>query len=136
MPYSISSECIGCGTCAKRCPVNAIFGEMKVQFDIEPLLCVECGDCFNICPKGAILDPNGNKPVVKKSKKKKKRIKASIDSEICACCKNCSINCPRDAITVVKKHLFHVGYCQSDQKLCIGCGTCANYCITGAISLE
>jgi ferredoxin len=37
---------------------------------------------------------------------------------------------------VVKKHLFHVGYCQSNHELCIGCGECINYCITGAISLQ
>ena len=135
MPYSISSECIGCGTCAKRCPENAISGELKNQFDIEPLLCIECGTCFNICPKGAVLDPQGNRSSVKKSKKKK-RIKASIDSDICACCKNCYINCPRDAINVIKKNIFHVGYCQSDHEFCVGCGTCANYCITGAISIK
>jgi len=135
MPYSISSKCIGCGTCVKKCSENAISGELKIRFDIEPLFCIECGECFNACPKGAILDPFGKQSPVKKSKKKK-RVKASIDCEICACCKNCYINCPRDAISVVKKNIFQVGYCQSDYERCVGCGTCTNCCITGAITLE
>ncbi|MBF0452224.1 MAG: 4Fe-4S binding protein [Candidatus Magnetomorum sp.] len=135
MAYKITNNCMGCGTCAKKCPEQAITGEIKNRFDIDPLRCIECGLCFNICPKGAILDPEGN-PSSVKSKKKKKRIRAMIDSDACACCKNCYINCPQDAIQVIKKHFFHVGFCEVDQNKCVGCGTCTDYCITGAVVVE
>ena len=134
MPYSIGEDCKGCGACAKKCPENAIEGEIKVRFDIDPHLCEECNTCFDTCPNGAIIDPEGNRSP--KKRKKKKRARAHIDPEICAGCKTCFLNCPQEAITVIRKGIiFNTTYCQVDPKTCIGCGTCTLNCITGAVEL-
>ncbi|MEG1869543.1 MAG: 4Fe-4S binding protein [Oscillospiraceae bacterium] len=59
MAYQISSECIGCGTCAGECPVEAISKKEGVdQFQIDPEKCIECGTCASVCPTGAAHNPN------------------------------------------------------------------------------
>ena len=133
MPYRISDDCIGCGACAKRCPENAIEGEIKVRFDIDPSLCQECGTCFDTCPRGAVIDPQGKRSP--KKSKKKRLAKAHIDAAVCAGCKTCFLNCPQEAISVVKKGIFTGSYCRVDQEICAGCGTCTQFCITGAAEL-
>lgn len=133
MTYRISDDCAGCGACAKKCPEEAIQGEIKVRFDIDPYLCQECGTCFDTCPRGAIIDPQGNRSP--KKLKKKKLSKAHIDPSICAGCKTCFLNCPQEAISIIKKGIFSGSYCRVDAEKCAGCGTCTRFCITGAVEL-
>ena len=54
--YEILPEkCIGCTVCAKKCPVNAISGELKKPHFIDENLCIKCGACSKNCRFGAIL---------------------------------------------------------------------------------
>ena len=50
--YLDSSLCVGCSTCIKHCPTQAIrVREGKAHITEER--CIDCGECIRICPKGA-----------------------------------------------------------------------------------
>jgi NAD-dependent dihydropyrimidine dehydrogenase PreA subunit len=54
MAYRISDACVGCGSCAALCPVEAI-KEQDGAFVIDTNTCVECGSCEANCPTEAIV---------------------------------------------------------------------------------
>lgn len=50
LEYFITDDCIGCGLCAKNCPVDCISGERKERHVIDQDACIKCGNCQSVCP--------------------------------------------------------------------------------------
>lgn len=55
MQYVIDTDvCVGCTSCARNCPVNAIQGERKSPHHINQEICIKCGTCIEKCKFNAI----------------------------------------------------------------------------------
>ena len=55
MQYVIDPDvCVGCTSCARNCPVNAIQGERKSPHHINQEICIKCGTCIEKCKFNAI----------------------------------------------------------------------------------
>ena len=47
-------KCTGCSLCSRKCPVNAISGELKKSYRIDQSKCIKCSACMETCKFGAI----------------------------------------------------------------------------------
>ncbi|MHA1489089.1 MAG: DUF362 domain-containing protein [Promethearchaeota archaeon] len=62
-PRVKEDDCIGCGTCVERCPMETIDLEDGIAV-INEEKCIGCGVCAHLCPEKAIeLERTGNREV-------------------------------------------------------------------------
>ena len=55
LEYTIDADkCRGCTLSAKKCPANAISGEVKSAHKIDRDKCIKCGSCVSVCRFGAV----------------------------------------------------------------------------------
>ena len=97
MAHSILDNCIGCGACARACPVHAIEGALKSRHAINAKRCIDCGVCGMSCPAGAVMDASGR--VCARVPVKERRIPV-IDGELCSACQICVTFCAAKALAI------------------------------------
>lgn len=135
MAYSITDECIGCGLCAKNCPVEAISGELKEQHVIDAQLCINCGVCGRLCAKSGILTNEG---CIAVRVPKKEWPKPKIDTDICVACEICVFDCFKDCLELSRPTFvgdIKAFVVLAKEKACVSCGICVDSCNLGAITL-
>jgi NADH:ubiquinone oxidoreductase subunit F (NADH-binding)/(2Fe-2S) ferredoxin/Pyruvate/2-oxoacid:ferredoxin oxidoreductase delta subunit len=56
LTFSIDADkCVGCTMCAKKCPADAIMGNVKTPHYIIPDKCIQCGACYEVCKFNAVV---------------------------------------------------------------------------------
>ena len=55
LTYSINDKCAGCTLCARKCPSDAIAGEVKKLHTIDMSKCIKCGKCADVCRFKAVI---------------------------------------------------------------------------------
>jgi len=130
-PKGCQYGCMGFGTCASKCPFDALhMGEDGLPV-VDEAKCTGCGKCESVCPKHVIaMAPIGAHVGVLCNSKDKGAVARKLCSVACIGCGLCKKNCAYDAIkienniAVVDTHIC-MEKCEN--------ATCLAKCPTGAI---
>jgi len=162
---TISPRCIRCNICVEECPINVISSSTWLKRAKIQEGCVQCEICVQSCPVSCIYVLE-SEATIKKDDSVMYYLKdvnvphrtlrmedISINRETCIGCGSCLKFCPTNAITLKSKEFIEskgekcpensaieddekILYSYIDKDRCVGCGSCVNLCIQGAISLK
>lgn len=134
-------KCVGCGTCARVCPKEAIsrgpVGASRISVSTEQIIpevydpekCVFCGTCVYMCPFSAlILRENGKDVPIEEFILVAKKAVPEINF-LAKKIKSIS------GIERVVKQYTNGKIKIIDEECAGGCSTCANVCPSGAITI-
>ena len=149
---SLRTKCTACGLCVARCPQQVLApagfseygatGFMLPKMDFTRGFCrPDCTACGAACPTGAI-------PPLELAQKKAVKIGlARWDRAACLACTEripcglCERRCPQKAISLKKEKAkdggkeVEIEVPVVDAAKCTGCGACAHYCPSHAMSV-
>jgi electron transport complex protein RnfB len=123
--------CLGLGTCARVCPVDALHMRPDGLPAVDESRCTGCGRCAAACPRGVLqLVPRGAAAVLRcRSEASARQVRAACRAG-CFACHLCEKACPAGAISVSG------GLARIDVQKCTSCGICAQKCPVGAIAVR
>ena len=129
-PKLCKYACLGQGTCASVCPVNAITMQENGIPLINSQLCVGCGKCVAVCPSNIIYMLKRKKKVYIKCRSHDKggQVMKNCKSG-CIGCMKCVKVCPVKCITIVDN------LATIDHEKCINCLKCVEVCPTKCIAV-
>ncbi|MGN0768703.1 MAG: 4Fe-4S binding protein [Christensenellales bacterium] len=118
-----ATACLGGGTCASVCPVDAVKLTDGQVAKVAREICISCGACIMNCPKNCIerIPASAKIYVACRTHCKGKETMAFCKAG-CIGCGMCAKKCPEGAITMVD-NLPVIDY-----KKCTGCYTCVEKC--------
>lgn len=131
MAHTITTTCIGCSACEKVCPTDAIWGQQKELFHIDPDLCIDCGACARACPVEAIVNALGD--VKPRTKRRSDWPKPVVDPDLCSGCSFCVDICPFDCLAIDSGHVMNGIAVLVKPNACVSCGECEEVCAKAAI---
>ncbi|MBQ3011669.1 MAG: DUF362 domain-containing protein [Methanocorpusculum sp.] len=130
-PVISQSDCIGCGSCVRYCPAQAI-GIQDNHAHVNLKKCIHCSGCEDACPKKAITRDTKPRGLGIIAQKFHRHIYAypAVKPDNCIGCAQCSNICSVDAVKIVNRKA------EFNTAKCIRCYCCHEMCSYDAIEIR